>query len=50
MLGLGIGLGVNTVRDRVKNWDRARAGGEHVTLFDKQPPPPPPKKVEKLPS
>ena len=43
-LGLGIGLGVNRDRDmvrgvnRVRNWDRVRAGEKH--------PPPPLKKWE----
>ena len=34
--------------NRVRNWDRVRGGGEHVTLFEKHSPPPQ-KKVEKSP-
>ena len=32
-----------------RNWDKVRAGGERVTLFEKKTPPPK-KKVEKSPS
>ena len=39
-IGLGIGIGgVN----RVRNWDRVRGSGEHVTVLEKHSPLPPKK-------
>ena len=57
VLGIGLGGSIGIGKDwggvnRVGNWDRVRAGGVSVTLYEKHPPPTPPKKekVEKSPS